>query len=137
MNSGTFQDARSGRYIQGQAAGCPDLMVGYKNTRLAWIEVKTGSSLSVEQMRTLRGIHKRGQAWLIARTLDAVIKWCSDESYHGEERDVASILVTSEVFIPAQTHTKGKKTRMGLSTLTEYDRFKSKPQDIPISEPPF
>lgn len=137
MNAGTWIDARSGKYIHGQDRGCPDLLVGYFHPQhrvwlMAWIEVKTGSNLSTEQIAFIRKLNLKGQPWLVARSVDDVEKWMLDINYHGEPRDVQQVLDESQRFIPTQVK-KTKKQRMSMMTAREFNTW----SDKYTSAPPF
>lgn len=126
MNSGTFQDARTGSWIRGQGIGTPDLCVGYfdKTVRLwllAWIEVKDKSRLSDAQISFLRRVHKLGCPWLVARSIDDVERWMRDRESHGAPNDTKDILDDSRKFVPSAM--KSKKSKLGADAMLEFEMW--------------
>lgn len=117
MNSGTFQDARSGAWIKGQTQGTADLCVGYRLRTdglwlLAWIEVKDKSYLSVPQISFLRKMNTLGCPWLVAHSVDDVIKWQENRGYHGSPKDVDDVLNDAKRYVPEVIKRKNAKASM-------------------------
>lgn len=127
MNSGTFQDARTGSWIKGHGLGTPDLCVGYKQDGyilLAWIEVKDKAKVSDAQISFLRKMQKLGSPWLVAHSVDDVIKWQKDRNYHGDYKDTKDILDETQKFVPQDI--RGKRQKLTMSTMNEFNGWADK-----------
>lgn len=119
-------------------AGTPDILCathpvtvdGWLIHPLGFIEVKKpGGVLSDVQIARLRALHKAQHRWLVAISVDDVIKWLADPRYHGQQKYVDDVLNEAKKFIP--TEIKRKKAKMTMSTFLAHDRWAQKNEDEP------
>ena len=129
QNSGKFQDARTGTWIQGQERGCADIICGYKMQDfmlLGFIEVKSSTGkLSDDQIRFFRTIIKQRCEWLIASDVMDLDRWLKDRTYHGDTKFVTAILDEDRKFIPTQIR-KTAKQKMSFATMREFNTWSAK-----------
>ena len=123
INSGIVQDARSLAWLHLAPAGTPDLLVGLPKDGyhvIGHIETKrsAGGKLNDNQIRVLRGIHRRGTPWLVADSLADAERWFSDWGYHGAEKYIIPVIDEREKFVTAKPFRKNAKL-----TMSEFLRF--------------
>lgn len=131
VQSGGALNAYTNTYISLAPAGTPDIICslppveydpGKKIHPLGFIECKTQNGrLALTQISMLRKLHKAGMLWLVARSIDDVIRWHKDWKFHGEGRDIEDILDDSRKFVP--TAMKSKKSKLGTDALLEFEMW--------------
>lgn len=100
MNAGTIQNQLTGTWVQLADIGTPDIIACLPDQRLWFIEVKLPSGrLSDPQIFFLREQERRGRAWMVATSLQDVIRGITDPEYHGEPRFTKYVLDTSTRFV--------------------------------------
>jgi hypothetical protein len=123
---GRAQNALTGSWIHGASPGTSDLITHTKDGAVLYIEMKSSKGIpNPEQIKFLREVHRLGLRWVIAQGIDDVKKALEDKDYHGLERCTKHILDTTKKFIPTQTKTKGRNTKMSFATMTEFDCWKN------------
>ena len=127
-NSGKWQDARTGSWIQGMEAGTADLFVGYPlNGVIAFgfCEVKSPvGKLRPEQIVFLRRVHKLGCLWVVADELDDVQKWLADNAFHGKTKYVSDVLDEDKRFV--STIQRSGKKPMPISMISQFEMWQRK-----------
>ena len=128
--------SREGHYLSLAERGTPDLIIsrnpilidGYKVFPLAFCEVKVkGGYLSDAQIFRLRELNRLEHSWLVAESVDDVIKWLDSPKYHGDERYVSTVLDESRKFIPKPARRKTDK--LSFATFHEFNRFVDKKEN--------
>ena len=130
IQSGAVLNAYTGTYVSMAEAGTPDILCAMKPIKvdeylihpIGFIEVKRpGASLGDAQVYRLRALNKQGHRWLVAESVDDVIKWFDDPKYHGADRYLFAVLDESRKFIPKPARRKSDK--MSFATFHEFNRW--------------
>jgi hypothetical protein len=144
LNSGKWQNAITGSWIQGCPAGTPDYCIAIPKDGyylFAYLEVKANyGTLNNDQIAFLRTVPK-GVPWCVVNDSKQLEQWLEKPwEYHGEYRLVKDVTDPTKKFVPVYTgKQKRRNSPMNLDIFMQHEKFtgRGNKQEEPLDQPPF